>query len=88
VLTEAKSTACSTTARHFPVSACRRSRRSRRSPTEDRSKICRFEVDSFRKYCLLNGLDEIGLTLRHADKIRAYESPAQRRAALAVPLAP
>ena len=42
--------------------------------TEDRSKICRFEVDSFRKYCLLNGLDEIGLTLRHADKIRAYES--------------
>ena len=42
--------------------------------TEDRSKICRFEVDPFRKYCLLNGLDEIGLTLRHADKIRAYES--------------
>ncbi len=35
-----------------------------------------FEVDSFRKYCLLNGLDEIGLTLRHAEEIRAYE---QRR---------
>jgi 3-isopropylmalate/(R)-2-methylmalate dehydratase small subunit len=32
-----------------------------------------FEVDAFRKYCLLNGLDDIGLTLRHADKIRAFE---------------
>ena len=33
-----------------------------------------FEVNAFRKYCLLNGLDDIGLTLRHADKIRAYEA--------------
>lgn len=32
-----------------------------------------FEVDEFRKYCLLNGLDDIGLTLQHADEIRAYE---------------
>ena len=32
-----------------------------------------FDVDAFRKYCLLNGLDEIGLTLKHADKIRLYE---------------
>jgi len=32
-----------------------------------------FEVDSFRKYCLLNGLDDIGLTLRNADKIKAFE---------------
>ncbi len=32
-----------------------------------------FEVDSFRKFCLLNGLDDIGLTLQNADKIRAYE---------------
>jgi 3-isopropylmalate/(R)-2-methylmalate dehydratase small subunit len=32
-----------------------------------------FEVQAFRKYCLLNGLDDIGLTLRHADKIKAYE---------------
>ena len=36
-----------------------------------------FEVDPFRKECLLNGWDDIGLTLRHADKIRAFE--AQRR---------
>jgi 3-isopropylmalate/(R)-2-methylmalate dehydratase small subunit len=33
-----------------------------------------FEVEAFRKYCLINGLDDIGLTLRHADKIRAFES--------------
>lgn len=33
-----------------------------------------FEVDAFRKHCLLNGLDDIGLTLEHADKIRAYET--------------
>lgn len=32
-----------------------------------------FEVDEFRKYCLLNGLDDIGLTLVHAEKIRAFE---------------
>ena len=32
-----------------------------------------FAVDEFRKYCLLNGLDDIGLTLQKVDKIRAYE---------------
>lgn len=32
-----------------------------------------FEIDAFRKYCLLNGLDDIGLTLQDADAIRAYE---------------
>lgn len=32
-----------------------------------------FEVDEFRKYCLLNGFDDIGLTLQHADAIRDYE---------------
>ena len=46
--------------------------------TADRSKVMRFDIDPFRKYCLLNGLDEIGLTLRHSDKIRAFE--AQRKA--------
>jgi 3-isopropylmalate/(R)-2-methylmalate dehydratase small subunit len=39
----------------------------------DGSRTFRFEVDPFRKFCLLNGLDEIGLTLRHADKVRAFE---------------
>jgi 3-isopropylmalate/(R)-2-methylmalate dehydratase small subunit len=32
-----------------------------------------FPIDDFRKFCLLNGLDDIGLTLRHADEIRAFE---------------
>ena len=33
-----------------------------------------FKVEEFRKYCLLNGLDDIGLTLRNVDKIKAYET--------------
>ena len=33
-----------------------------------------FEVQPFRKYCLVNGFDDIGLTLRHADKILAFEA--------------
>ena len=33
-----------------------------------------FEVQVFRKFCLLNGFDDIGLTLRHADKIKAFEA--------------
>ena len=33
-----------------------------------------FEVEPFRKYCLLGGLDDIGLTLRHKDKIKAFEA--------------
>ena len=37
-----------------------------------------FDIDAFRKHCLLNGLDDIGLTLQHADAIRDYE--AKRRA--------
>lgn len=34
----------------------------------------RFDVQPFRKFCLLNGFDDIGLTLRHADKIRLFEA--------------
>jgi 3-isopropylmalate/(R)-2-methylmalate dehydratase small subunit len=33
-----------------------------------------FDVQPFRKYCLLNGFDDIALTLRHADKIKAFEA--------------
>ena len=36
-------------------------------------EVCIFDIDSFRKDCLLNGLDEIGLTLQHTDKIIAFE---------------
>lgn len=39
-----------------------------------------FQIDPFRKYCLLEGLDDIGLTLQHADDIRAYEARRQQEA--------
>jgi 3-isopropylmalate/(R)-2-methylmalate dehydratase small subunit len=39
-----------------------------------------FEVDSFRKHCLLNGLDDIDLTLQHADEIKAYEARRRQEA--------
>ena len=39
----------------------------------DGSEIA-FEVQAFRKHCLVNGFDDIGLTLRHADKIKAFEA--------------
>ena len=42
--------------------------------TADGSKVFRFEIEPFRKHCLLNGLDDIGLTLTHADEIRAFEA--------------
>ena len=42
--------------------------------TVDGAQAMHFEIGAFRKYCLLNGLDEIGLTLRHADKIREFET--------------
>ncbi|MFW2373891.1 MAG: 3-isopropylmalate dehydratase small subunit [Gammaproteobacteria bacterium] len=47
--------------------------------TEQGEEIA-FEVDAFRKYCLLNGLDDIGLTLKHGDDIRAYEQQRKQSA--------
>ena len=41
--------------------------------TDDYGLSIPFEVESFRRHCLLNGLDDIGLTLAHEDKIAAYE---------------
>ena len=38
-----------------------------------------FEVDPFRKYCLLEGLDDIGLTLQSADEIRTYEDKMRKQ---------
>jgi 3-isopropylmalate/(R)-2-methylmalate dehydratase small subunit len=40
--------------------------------------VIRFDIDPFRKYCLLNGFDDIGLTLRQKDKIDAYEADRRR----------
>ena len=41
--------------------------------------VYQFEVEAFRKHCLLNGLDDIGLTMQHGDEVRAFE--AKHRAA-------
>ena len=41
--------------------------------------VIKFDVDEFRKHCLLNGLDDIGLTLQHQDEIKVFE--AKHRAA-------
>ncbi|MEP7206561.1 MAG: 3-isopropylmalate dehydratase small subunit [Casimicrobiaceae bacterium] len=45
-----------------------------RVATPDGALAWRFDVDPFRKHCLLNGFDDIGLTLQHADEIRAFEA--------------
>jgi 3-isopropylmalate/(R)-2-methylmalate dehydratase small subunit len=42
--------------------------------TDDEGFSATFEIDPFRKYCLLNGLDDIGLTLRHEAELDAYEA--------------
>jgi len=42
--------------------------------TVDGSAVYDFEVDAHRRWCLMNGFDDIGLTLRHADLIRAFEA--------------
>ena len=42
--------------------------------------VFRFEVDAFHKHCLVNGLDDIGLTLQNADAIHAYEAKRKQQA--------
>ena len=42
--------------------------------------IASFEIDEFRKHCMLNGLDDIALTLQHADEIKAYEEKRKQSA--------
>ena len=44
------------------------------SVTTPGGETIKFEIDAFRKHCLMNGLDEIGLTLEHAGKITAFET--------------
>ena len=43
-------------------------------------KTYAFEIDAFRKHCLLHGLDDIGLTLQHVEEIRAYEERHRQQA--------
>ncbi len=42
--------------------------------TTPTGKAFKFDVDAFRKHCLLNGLDDIGLTMQHQDAIKAFEA--------------
>lgn len=51
--------------------------------TDENGQSFSFEVGSFQKYCLLEGLDDIGLTLKHEDAIKAYE---ERRAMTSISL--
>jgi len=47
--------------------------------TTPAGEVIPFDVDPFRRHCLLNGLDDIGLTLQHVDEIHAFEVAHQRR---------
>jgi len=46
--------------------------------TTPSGQVFKFDVDAFRKHCLLNGLDDIGLTMQHQDKIKAFEAQHQK----------
>jgi 3-isopropylmalate/(R)-2-methylmalate dehydratase small subunit len=46
----------------------------------DGTEIASFEIDAFRKHCMLNGLDDIALTLQHADEIQVYEDKRKQTA--------
>jgi 3-isopropylmalate/(R)-2-methylmalate dehydratase small subunit len=49
------------------------------SITDNQGFRSRFEIDEFRKYCLLNGLDDIGLTLQHEQDITVFEERTRKR---------
>ncbi len=48
--------------------------------TTPTGKTFNFEIDAFRRHCLLNGLDDIGLTLQHVAEIKAYEERRRQEA--------
>ena len=52
----------------------------RQTVTDPFGQVDHFEIDPFRKHCLLNGLDAISLTMQHEDDIRRYETERQRHA--------
>ena len=53
---------------------CGSSREHAQTITTPSGENIRFDIDPFRKHCMVNGLDDIGLTLQHADEIRAFEA--------------
>ena len=69
-----KSTACSPPQRRSRASWLTIDLEQQTVATPDGSVSFHFDVDPFRKHCLLNGLDDIGLTLQYADEIRAFET--------------
>ncbi|VAW54055.1 3-isopropylmalate dehydratase small subunit [hydrothermal vent metagenome] len=46
----------------------------------DGEKLAGFKIDNFRKHCMLNGLDDIALTLQHADEIKTFEGSRKQMA--------
>ena len=46
----------------------------------DGERVADFEIDEFRKHCMLNGLDDIALTLQYADEIKTYEEKRKQTA--------
>ena len=48
------------------------------SVTTPSGEVFKFDIDPFRKHCIMNGLDDIGLTLEHADEIKAFEQKHRR----------
>ncbi|MDX6289635.1 MAG: 3-isopropylmalate/(R)-2-methylmalate dehydratase small subunit, partial [Blastocatellia bacterium] len=46
----------------------------RKTVSDEHGFSASFEIDDFQRYCLLEGLDDIGLTLKHENKITEYES--------------
>ncbi|MHB8257409.1 MAG: 3-isopropylmalate dehydratase small subunit [Acidiferrobacterales bacterium] len=52
----------------------------RQTITTPSGQVIHFDIDPFRKHCLVNGLDDIGLTLKHVDDIRAYEARRHKEA--------
>jgi 3-isopropylmalate/(R)-2-methylmalate dehydratase small subunit len=74
VLTEAQVDALFAAANAFPGFKLAVDLERQAVTTADGSMAFGFDVEPFRKHCLLNGLDDIGLTLAHADEIRTFES--------------
>ncbi len=74
VLTESQVDKLFDAARAFPGFKLTVDLERQRVSTPDGSIAFGFDVEPFRKHCLINGFDDIGLTLQHADEIRAFEA--------------
>ena len=82
---EAEVDGCSPTRSAFPGFKLTIDLEQQMVSTPDGSLAFAFDVEPYRKHCLLNGLDDIGLTLQHADAIRAFEAKRLARSSLVMP---